>query len=136
MNKEYLIPIYTETGIYELFSFKYGSNREPYNLNLEILIENVDRNNIITILFEDEVISYRLNNGLNMYYEYSHLNKIPLLSEVKNSRYLEWIWNAGLKQIMRSKDIECLKHYIIADDNYYIEVISKKTPSVIINKMT
>ena len=47
MNKEYLIPIYTETGIYELFSFKYGSNREPYNLNLEILIENVDRNNII-----------------------------------------------------------------------------------------
>ena len=136
MNKEYLIPIYTETGIYELFSFKYGSNREPYNLNLEILIENVDRNNIITILFEDEVISYRLNNGLNMYYEYSHLNKIPLLSEVKNSRYLEWIWNAGLKQIMRSEDIECLKHYIIADDNYYIEVISKKTPSVIINKMT
>ena len=133
MNKEYLIPIYTETGIYELFSFKYGSNREPYNLNLEILIENVDRNNMITILFEDEVISYRLNNGLNMYYEYSHLNKIPLLSEVKNSRYLEWIWNAGLKQIMRSEDIECLKHYIIADDNYYIEVISQKTPSVIIN---
>ncbi len=136
MNKEYLIPIYTETGIYEVFSFKYGSDCEPYDMNLEILIEDVDRNNIITILFENEVISYRLNKSLNMYFEYSHLKQIPLLSEVKNSRYIKWIESAGLNQIMESKDIEYLKHYIIADDNYYIEVISEKSPSVIINKMT
>lgn len=71
-----------------------------------------------------------------MYFEYSHLKQIPLLSEVKNSRYIKWIESAGLNQIMESKDIEYLKHYIIADDNYYIEVISEKSPSVIINKMT
>jgi len=129
-----------ELGEYEIIDCNL-----TYNLpgpGSELHIKYIYKDNTIEFIFKDSVLSYRmapllhLHKYISIYNIDDHISKqfpnriFPLYEITGKSAYLEWLLSAGSDVMMTERDINEVKHFIFADDDIYIEVLSTENPMI------
>ena len=119
IGNEQLLPIGNLKGGYEIVSSNFDGNDLVINV-----VSTRDENDEVTFVFPD-VLAYR--NTLECY-RLSDVNvnvsKDGILSvvyEIKNSKYLEWIANAGYRMLYGEPTD--LRHLLIYLDDCVLDVI-------------
>ena len=102
--------------------------------NLLVELDSFQEGRTIKIVFAD-VFSYRVTLEQFRWAEFSHAPKVSAtLVKVINSRYIEWIEDAGMKQIYDS-DLD-ISHYMLRATEHIIDVALLSDSTIAIDGKT
>ena len=102
--------------------------------NLVVELDSFQEGRTIKIVFAD-VFSYRVTLEQFRWAEFSHAPKVlATLVKVINSRYIEWMENAGVKQLYDS-DLD-ISHYMLRTSEHIVDVTLLSDSQIIIDGKT
>jgi|GEM_PF-268974 len=102
--------------------------------NLVVELDSFQEGRTIKIVFAD-VFSYRVTLEQFRWAEFSHAPKVlATLVKVINSRYIEWMENAGVKQLYDS-DLD-ISHYMLRTSEHIVDVALLSDSQIIIDGKT
>ena len=102
--------------------------------NLSVELDSFQEGRTIKIVFTD-VFSYRVTLEQFRWAEFSHAQKVSAtLIKVINSRYIEWMENAGMKQLYDS-DLK-ISHYMLRTTEHIIDVALLSDSTITIDGKT
>ena len=114
VSQEEWIPLPFIVGECSLSNIGYDAT------NLLVELDSFQEGRTIKIVFTD-VFSYRVTLEQFRWAEFSHTPKVSAtLIKVINSRYIEWMENAGMKQLYNS-DLE-ISHYMLRTTEHIVDV--------------